>query len=344
MVNSSALALLENSISSFSKSALKALKDIEKQLAQATTDARDAQKERDNVLKQSRESQLQLTTQATDILAYKDSLVQAELTIDSQREIITSFQREVTHWKEQARNWQEHFTRVEEERCSLSTKLDEILTTQTFDQVIPTHLLESETIKRAAAAGYFPSPNIRSNDKSKSAIEDAELVEPPAQVRKPKAAGSRTAAQQSSKSARAGEPRRSDVCVSATTLDQSPDPAPSRLVRRVQAVVRVKSEDEEEEGPKSNDEQEATLQPTQIKQRRAPKRRTRIIQQDDKDWSSSREDESQHVPAAENGPASDEDDELILTSKDNHAQSQTNAIPPNKKRKLNNPKRQSKKS
>jgi len=36
-------------------------------------------------------------------------------------------QRETNHWKDQAKNWQEHFLRVEQERCSLSSRMDELV-------------------------------------------------------------------------------------------------------------------------------------------------------------------------------------------------------------------------
>lgn len=58
----------------FSSQYLPQLKDLDKQLTQAATDTRDAQNERDNVIKQSHASQLQLDTQAQDILKYKSSV------------------------------------------------------------------------------------------------------------------------------------------------------------------------------------------------------------------------------------------------------------------------------
>jgi len=36
-------------------------------------------------------------------------------------------QRETNQWKDQAKNWQEHFLRVEQERCSLSSRVDELV-------------------------------------------------------------------------------------------------------------------------------------------------------------------------------------------------------------------------
>ena len=50
------------------------LKDLEKQLAQSATEARDAQNERDIAIKQSGASQRQLDSQAQDVLKYKSSV------------------------------------------------------------------------------------------------------------------------------------------------------------------------------------------------------------------------------------------------------------------------------
>lgn len=38
----------------------------------------------------------------------------------------TILQRETNQWRDRAKNWQEHFLRVEEERCSLASRVDEL--------------------------------------------------------------------------------------------------------------------------------------------------------------------------------------------------------------------------
>jgi hypothetical protein len=45
-----------------------------------------------------------------------------------QETTIAQLHREVTQWKDQSRNWQEHFLRVEQERCRLTVLLEEFLT------------------------------------------------------------------------------------------------------------------------------------------------------------------------------------------------------------------------
>ncbi|KAF8349361.1 hypothetical protein F5887DRAFT_1070689 [Amanita rubescens] len=334
-------AILAESFSSFSKSTLKSLKDLEKQLTQAATDTRDAQNERDNVIKQSHASQLQLDTQARDILKYKSSLMQAELTVESQADIIAQLQREVNHWKEQARNWQDHFTRVEEERCSLSTKLDEIMSSQSqslTSQFLSTHLITGiETpLSTKRNSGYFSAASKHSNDKSKSTIQSpATGIESPAPAHKSKPAAAKTT--------NATKARKSEIQSKTTPNNKSPpDPPVSRLLRRVQAIVTVKSEEDDEEEFESpsisgDNERDPTFQPTETKQVATGRRKSRrVILEDD--------EESQFLKDL---PASDDDDEdeLILSGKDAHpvapaATFQPNTPPPSKKRKLNNSARQ----
>ena len=45
----------------------------------------------------------------------------------NQLDTITQLRRELNQWKDQARNWQEHFLRVEEERCAQSSRIDEFI-------------------------------------------------------------------------------------------------------------------------------------------------------------------------------------------------------------------------
>lgn len=48
-------------------------------------------------------------------------------TIASQVDTIAQLRRELAQWKHQSRNWQDHFLRVEQERCAQSSKIDELV-------------------------------------------------------------------------------------------------------------------------------------------------------------------------------------------------------------------------
>ncbi|KAF8636009.1 hypothetical protein AX15_000170 [Amanita polypyramis BW_CC] len=356
MANSTPAAALEHSIISFSKNTLKNLKDLEKQLAQANTDARDAQKERDNALKLNHASQSRLEEQKQDILKYKASLATAELAVEHQADIIAQLQRDVNHWKEQARNWQEHFTRVEEERCSLSTKLDDILSSHIVDPVISSHLIAgTETpisraaVKQTSTTTHFSNPRKHISNNSKSAIHSPEPEpESPILGHRPKiASGRRAAAQQGVKPAGATKARKSDIRTPKTVPNESPDPPLSRLVRRVQAVIHVKSEDEPRDPntPPPDDildedhRQDAMLPAPNTKHTRAATRRkSNQVVYDDDEWTPD-EEKSQFIPSRNednHGAASDDDDELMLGGEDTRRTAQTVATQPNKRRKLNN--------
>ena len=56
-----------------------------------------------------------------------DTIARQTDTIAQQTETIAQLRREVTQWKDQSRNWQEHFLRVEQERCALSSRMDELV-------------------------------------------------------------------------------------------------------------------------------------------------------------------------------------------------------------------------
>jgi hypothetical protein len=47
--------------------------------------------------------------------------------VQYQENIIAQLRRECTQWKDQSRNWQEHFLRVEQERCRLTLRLEELV-------------------------------------------------------------------------------------------------------------------------------------------------------------------------------------------------------------------------
>ncbi|KAF8229693.1 hypothetical protein L208DRAFT_156030 [Tricholoma matsutake] len=47
--------------------------------------------------------------------------------IAHQTETIAQLRREAAQWKDQSRNWQEHFLRVEQERCALSSRVDSLV-------------------------------------------------------------------------------------------------------------------------------------------------------------------------------------------------------------------------
>lgn len=75
------------------------------------------------MMKQSQCSDGQSTFFALLEIAHMVLLIQ----INHHIENYALLQRETNQWKDQAKNWQEHFLRVEQERCSLSSRVDELV-------------------------------------------------------------------------------------------------------------------------------------------------------------------------------------------------------------------------
>lgn len=59
-------------------------------------------------------------------------------TLNQNAEVIAQLRREVNQWKDQSKNWQEHFLRVEQERCALSSRIDELVSERLQVRPIPT--------------------------------------------------------------------------------------------------------------------------------------------------------------------------------------------------------------
>ena len=63
---------------------------------------------------------------AFDLCSADNNLYGTSIQISHHIENYALLQRETNHWKDQAKNWQEHFLRVEQERCSLVSQMDEL--------------------------------------------------------------------------------------------------------------------------------------------------------------------------------------------------------------------------
>ena len=129
-------------------------------------------------------------------------------------------------------------------------------------------------------SGYFSATSKHSNDKSKSAIQSpASEIEspPPAHKSKPAAAA---------KTMTATKGRKSEI-QSITMPIKSSDPPVSRLVRRVQAVVTVKSEEDDEEEFETSlsrdNERDPTFQPKQVATGRRKSNRVILEPEDDEE-------------------------------------------------------------
>ncbi|KAF5345559.1 hypothetical protein D9758_011988 [Tetrapyrgos nigripes] len=106
----------------FEEAELKAQQDIARSLA----DALEARNERDNANRMLHEAQMETQQWKQEVVSLKGVLKQAESTIAHHLETISLLKRESIQWRDQSRNWQEHFLRVEQERCGLASKVEEL--------------------------------------------------------------------------------------------------------------------------------------------------------------------------------------------------------------------------
>ncbi|KAF9568793.1 hypothetical protein CPC08DRAFT_702388 [Agrocybe pediades] len=138
MTTVSPSAMLAESLSEFSKSAYKAFSEVESQsrmeVARAMAEAREARVDRDKAYKDLHTAQMESQSWKQEVITTKAALTQAELTIANQAETlaaqvesIAQLRRELIQWKDQTKNWQEHFLRVEQERCAQSSRIDELI-------------------------------------------------------------------------------------------------------------------------------------------------------------------------------------------------------------------------
>ncbi|KAF8964363.1 hypothetical protein BDZ97DRAFT_902787 [Flammula alnicola] len=321
---------------------------------------------------------------------------QAE-TVAVQVETIAQLRRELAQWKDQSRNWQEHFLRVEQERCAQSSRIDELVVEQlqyARPAMNPNNLFTpkgskytngvnsapSSTMTKKAAAVPSPtqplayksasppspsessldapltqiSPHVRSAHKQakSSTRPQRERDVPPTQANEELQEVASTSVKRPRKSnTGAQNVQRSDAQLSSTTRSTT-------VIRRVQAVIHVKREDDsEDDSPDSQTNKASTsyakkeeslgaaFAPTGDKRRLSTSRRTprsKVIHDDpdddmsDEHASGSESDEfghangynppdkarlrnRSHINYREDEDEDDEEeDELMLGAEENH--------------------------
>ncbi|KAJ3567039.1 hypothetical protein NP233_g6621 [Leucocoprinus birnbaumii] len=369
-------ALFSDSISVFTKSATKAFNEFQSQvrgdIARAEADARQARNERDEALKALQESKRETQLYKDEILEYKARLKEAELTNSHHLDNYALLQRETSQWKDQAKNWQEHFLRVEQERCSLASRMDELVTERL---IIPpvTPKLPSTKSTTSMATHSAPRPPTYHSAAPASSSKDANSSRSPLPPQPSRTTGKSakrkvpsqselppytevaqtpqtTQVTASSLSKPTNRSTRKSAAGSSRSKKVAPPPPPPAtaetpkepsepkqiFIRRVRAVVEIKQEEESDEDlsepPPPESPEELALTP----RRSRNARRARQIVDDD-----------EYVPedASQLGSNYDaEDDELMIGAGDDlsfdinsssSTRQPTSKSSPNKKRKLN---------
>jgi hypothetical protein len=130
--------ILSDALASFNRAATLAFNAAQdqarKDVTQATTDARDARRERDDAVND-------LQSYRLEEQAWKAAADHAELTINHHLETIAQLRQEAVQWKNQclrleetsrqeATSWKEQFLRVEQERSKLAQRVEELVAEQ----------------------------------------------------------------------------------------------------------------------------------------------------------------------------------------------------------------------
>ncbi|KAF7768222.1 hypothetical protein Agabi119p4_7465 [Agaricus bisporus var. burnettii] len=358
-------AALSNTISSFTQSATKAFHDLQAEVrtevTRAEAEASRIRTERDQALKALQDSKKELQKHKEEILVCKASLKEADLIIKQHVDEFTILQRETNQWRDRAKNWQEHFLRVEEERCSLASRVDEL---EAERLAPPVALNPSKTIPSASTIqqpptyhSAVPSPSQISREhqqarpsakvNKRKAPSQSELppytetAQTPRTIKTAAAATStptstidrsKRSKQTGSSSSRPKKASSSAEVVEVPTIPQEPKQI---LIRRVHAVVEVKREEDSDEDVISATPPES-LEVNTPRRSRSARRIRQIIDDDD------------YVPDGRSPgieSVEDDNDELMIAAGDDLSfdvgspsvitRASTSIKTPNKRRKLN---------
>lgn len=337
MASSTSPVLLAESLVAFSKTAYKALLDVDtncrEEVAHANNEAHEARVQRDKALKELHASHLEIQTWKQEANAVKATLTQAELTtvhqadtiarqtdtIAQQTETIAQLRREVTQWKDQSRNWQEHFLRVEQERCALSSRMDELVSERlqwsrtavsAISAFTTSDAVKSAPSSIAAKRQSIPSPTQPPAYKSAAPPSPSDLhasgSKQVAAASAPKQRGvnkntkTKSHADPPAYPARETSDTKPELDQNGTTTSaashwrQPPKPSSSgqsnrakearvgpkqTVIRRVQAVINVKQEDSEEEESVEPKEEDEII--TAFKRPRSLRRRNCVVEDEE---------------------------------------------------------------
>ncbi|KAI6039301.1 hypothetical protein EDC04DRAFT_3140918 [Pisolithus marmoratus] len=128
-------AVLTDALAAIDRAATLAITTAQEQ---ATADAREARRDRDEAVKALHACRLEEQAWREEANTWKAAAHQAELTIEHHLETIAQLRQEATQWKEQclrleetsrleAVSWKEQFLRVEQERSRLAQRVDELV-------------------------------------------------------------------------------------------------------------------------------------------------------------------------------------------------------------------------
>ncbi|KAG6890821.1 hypothetical protein C0995_003254 [Termitomyces sp. Mi166 len=317
-------AVLAESLAAHSKSAYQALAEVENRarqdVAEANSDAREARLERDKTLQAFHAAQLEVQELQKEVASVK-------ATVSHHKETIVQLRREATRWKDQSRNWQEHFLRVEQERCSLTTKNEELISERLqWTRSLPTPFTPNHPTVETSLSAISPKPRRALMSSRKRPISPPDDGSPSAGINgfKPNRIASKpiqvirkdpTPAQNFLSRDPSTSTSNQNSNVHSSRIHQSPPLNTTRslsrttVVRRVQAMINVKQEESDGESEHLVAEDTmATPNP-----RHAPSIKRKAIYHD-KDCAS--DEESDRAPSASGQSSEHDDNEELVDNED----------------------------
>ncbi|KAJ2933809.1 hypothetical protein H1R20_g3256, partial [Candolleomyces eurysporus] len=276
----------------------------------AILDANETRHQRDDALKELHALQLEVEALRRETTAAKAAHAQAELrvahqldTLNQNAETITQLRREVNQWKDQSKNWQEHFLRVEQERCALSSRFDELVSERLQWCRNPSNVHTplsryqeglngaSGSSKREEQSSPMKSSVLKStlpfkdgedaslNTTASTSVEGRKPKHPPGSSAKKRALHNHSTpvnVDSPLSHVKAPSSKSRNVEVTRTANHQSTIRS-STVIRRVQAVVHVKREGSDEEVDPKSEQTQANGEP------RLRRKRSRMIVEDPQD-------------------------------------------------------------
>ncbi|KAF9013530.1 hypothetical protein BDQ17DRAFT_1231959 [Cyathus striatus] len=337
MANANPLTLLADALAAVSKTAYHALSEVESQareeIARALEETREAMSERDKAVNDTHSAQLEVRSCKHELTECKATLGQAELTVRTlpllventykcftiiqivhQTDKISQLQRELSQWKDQSRNWQEHFLRVEQERCALSTRVEELVSERLqwiqmddsrhapyTPKLRYTDVVHSAPSSSTTKENSIPSPTNPPPYKSVGQRTESPIQASP--VKSSRAKSKTGLPSRAGKSRQAEEPMDSipeTVYAKQKAEKQKSVSAPRQtIIRRVHAVVHLKQESDDE--PLEHEEEPES--PVQ------PRRRRRAVEDEDYEENS---DVERGLPETEGNDDEEEDDDELM--------------------------------
>ncbi|KAG2112207.1 uncharacterized protein F5147DRAFT_684272 [Suillus discolor] len=245
--NSPPSVILTDALASLNKAVNIAFTNIQDQtrqeVTQASTEAREARRERDEAIKALHELRLEEQAWKQEAGVRQSAVEQAELTIKHHAETIAQLRYESEQWKQQclrledtsrqeATSWKEQFLRVEQERYKLATRVDELIEEQL-----------SHTVQTHASITPFKTMLRYPNTTASTSISD-----PSASTRHrfPPYTSELPDESISASSSRAPKPISTQQLPTPISANRraSGDKSKQYLIRRVQAVIEVPVKEE----------------------------------------------------------------------------------------------------